>query len=90
MIEEAIEQGLTNCPRCNVWLNYEHGKQPNSPQIDHIKPHAEGGTNDRTNLRILCAACNAHLGGKTGRQRLTQKQRQRRANPIDAQPTANW
>jgi len=31
-------------------------------QIDHIKPVAEGGTNDITNLITACAACNAGKG----------------------------
>lgn len=29
-------------------------------QVDHIHPYAAGGTNDATNLRLLCAAHNRH------------------------------
>ena len=28
-------------------------------QIDHVVPISEGGTGDRSNLRVLCSACNA-------------------------------
>lgn len=28
-------------------------------QIDHIKPQAQGGTDDPSNLQLLCARCNA-------------------------------
>lgn len=26
--------------------------------IDHVVPHEQGGTNDRSNLRVLCSVCN--------------------------------
>jgi 5-methylcytosine-specific restriction endonuclease McrA len=26
--------------------------------IDHIKPLSQGGTNDKSNLRVVCSACN--------------------------------
>lgn len=34
-------------------------------QIDHVHPHALGGSNDETNLRILCAAHNQRRARKT-------------------------
>ena len=86
--EQAIEQGLTNCPLCNTWMNFEHAQLPNSPELDHIIPYAEGGTDEASNLRLICRACNGKRGGKLGNARM----RQRRANatPIDASPTFNW
>jgi len=27
-------------------------------QVDHIRPISEGGTNDKSNLRVVCSACN--------------------------------
>ncbi len=32
--------------------------------IDHIKPRSLGGTNDRSNLRVLCTTCNTWKGVK--------------------------
>lgn len=34
-------------------------------QIDHIIPLAKGGTNDETNLWLLCASCNRAKSDKT-------------------------
>lgn len=59
----AREQGLTNCPRCHVWLEWEHGRKPNSPEADHITPHARGGASSLENTRIICRRCNQQLGG---------------------------
>jgi hypothetical protein len=34
-------------------------------QIDHILPHSRGGTNDLSNLQMLCRDCNLSKGAKT-------------------------
>jgi 5-methylcytosine-specific restriction protein A len=59
----AFEQGLTRCPRCRVKLDWEYSKRPNSPEADHIKPHAQGGADTLDNVRIICRKCNQELGG---------------------------
>lgn len=37
---------------------------PDRPEIDHIVPWSRGGTNDLSNLRILCRRCNVDKGDK--------------------------
>lgn len=34
-------------------------------EIDHIMPVSRGGSNDRSNLQLLCRRCNASKGAKT-------------------------
>ena len=37
-------------------------------EIDHIHPVARGGSNDRSNLQLLCSACNARKGVHTDKE----------------------
>lgn len=57
--------GITHCPECNVLLDYEVSRNPNSAEPDHIVPHALGGTNEPSNGRTICRQCNQSRGGKT-------------------------
>lgn len=46
-------------------------------EVDHIQPLAEGGSNDPTNLRVLCRPCHAKETGAL-RRRLNEAQRPER------------
>jgi 5-methylcytosine-specific restriction endonuclease McrA len=51
----AAQNGLCHC--CGVDLR-------NGYQVDHIFPIALGGTNDKTNIQLLCPPCNRRKGAK--------------------------
>lgn len=61
--------GITRCPRCRVWLDYERGRRPNSAEPDHITPHIEGGRETMDNGRVICRRCNQKLGAKLANER---------------------
>lgn len=49
--QHAFERAHGRCQRCNIVL------QPGMWQCDHIVSLSRGGTNDVTNLAILCVSC---------------------------------
>ena len=71
VLQAGQNQGITHCPNCGVWLDYEQARKPNSAEPDHIIPHSLGGTNTVDNGRVLCRHCNQSRGNA---QRVTQRQ----------------
>lgn len=64
VLRSAIANGVSNCPLCGVLLNYEAGKTPRSPEVDHIIPWAVSQDDNPSNLRVICRRCNQSLGAK--------------------------
>jgi len=58
---EILERNGFTCQNCGAGAG---DRDPTDParkvrlHVDHIIPLAQGGTNDRDNLRTLCSACN--------------------------------
>ncbi|MGP5219488.1 HNH endonuclease [Arthrobacter rhombi] len=63
----ARDAHLTHCPLCRTGLDWLYGKRPNSAEVDHIVPWAQGGEDSAANARIICRLCNQRRGGKEGR-----------------------
>lgn len=49
-VREILKAQKSRCAYCRVKLSGYH--------VDHIRPLARGGSNDRRNLQILCGPCN--------------------------------
>src|SRR5699024_9889149 len=71
--QHDFDLGLTNCPNCNVYLDWEYSKRPNSAEVDHKIPFSAGGADTFENTQIICRRCNQSLGGKLGHQRSTSQ-----------------
>ncbi|WP_425471531.1 HNH endonuclease [Sinomonas susongensis] len=68
-LAEAKDAGLTRCPLCGNGLDWTRSLQPNSPEVDHIVPHALGGQDVIENCRVICRLDNQRLGAIAGRSR---------------------
>lgn len=73
------------CPRCGVVMVPAHLQTSRSVTVDHALPRALGGSNDPSNLRVLCRRCNCGMGGRLGTSR-----RVRRARVIRLVTTRSW
>lgn len=65
VIAEAQDTGLTHCPMCRTWLDYERSLQWNSPEVDHKIAASQGGPDTKANTQILCMTCNRRKGDGT-------------------------
>lgn len=71
-IAHALDEGLTNCPECGRWIDYDGpGRRPNSPELDHTEPYADSGiaVPRIEDVQIICQACNQAKGGHLGAQK---------------------
>lgn len=58
---EILERNGFTCQLCGAGPGDADPFNPNRKvrlHVDHVKPISQGGTDDRTNLRVLCSACN--------------------------------
>lgn len=54
------------CFYCRTALrDYGDNEHPNSPAIEHRVPLSRGGSDEMSNLRLACKACNTKKGTKT-------------------------
>src|SRR5690606_14892348 len=57
---KIIEQYNRVCPACGRGnLSFDADSIEQTATIDHIIPLSRGGTNDESNLQLLCRPCNA-------------------------------
>lgn len=64
VITTARGRGQNTCPLCHRILHWDTYQQPLSPEVDHIIPVSRGGTDDETNLRVICRHCNGSRGNR--------------------------
>lgn len=58
---EILERNGFTCQLCGAGPGDPDPFNPNRKvrlHIDHVKPISQGGTDDKSNLRVLCSACN--------------------------------
>ena len=83
----AFERGDMLCPICDVAYDWHRSKQPNSPELDLVTAHAEGGKDVAENVRVICRQCNQKLGGKLGGKRSQALKTIRIAEPLRPKTT---
>lgn len=57
-VEKRLALNLRDRFTCLVCLKDLSGAEPMDVTLDHIKPKADGGSNEETNLYTCCRACN--------------------------------
>ncbi|MCC3277520.1 HNH endonuclease [Arthrobacter sp. zg-Y20] len=49
-------------------MDWEYSGRPDSAEVDHIIPHAQGGPDTIENTRVICRQCNQRLGGRMNKR----------------------
>lgn len=83
VLHAAQRDGITHCPRCGMWLDYNRSLRPNSAEADHILAHADGGKLTLDNGRVMCRRCNQQLGAETAQRRREARRQPQRVTNID-------
>jgi hypothetical protein len=60
--KKVLSEEGAECSQCGV--DESELKTGSFIGIDHIIPPSKGGTNERSNLRVLCTGCNSKKGQK--------------------------
>ncbi|MCD7805600.1 MAG: HNH endonuclease [Oscillospiraceae bacterium] len=60
-VRRAYVQAHPLCERC-----LKQGRYVKVEEVHHIKPLADGGTNDESNLMSLCRKCHAEIHAELG------------------------
>lgn len=84
MRAQAQARGQWTCPICGTPIDWTSAGRPNSPEVDHIIPHAKGGTDTPGNLRVICRTCNRTRGGAQGNR--ARRERETAANLLPVTP----
>lgn len=67
------------CVGCNA-----QGKTTPATEVDHIRPLAEGGTHDETNLQPFCKSCHSRKTNEDRRDKTGNQVDERKPfNPLD-------
>ena len=61
---EAFKRAGKRCELCGVQDGDEAYTERLPLHVDHIVPRSKGGSNDLTNLQVLCRACNLGKGNR--------------------------
>lgn len=57
-----IEAAGSHCQLCGEPMQYWVNRR--QPTLDHIVPLSKGGTNEVSNLRVICNICNSRRGNR--------------------------
>ena len=81
----ARTENLQHCPLCGVRLDWERSRTPQSPEVDHIRPHHLGGPDTLDNTRIVCRLCNQQRHSRENRP-----ENQRKENRTPTTTLIDW